>query len=37
MLHTIVNNVSYNLGNIKFKIIFFVNLDVLVNKVVCFR
>ena len=34
MLHTTVDDFSYSLGNIKFKIILFINLKVLGNEVV---
>ena len=33
MLWTTINDVSYNLRNNKFKIIFFVKLEVLVNEI----
>ena len=35
MLSTTIVDVSYSLGNVKFNMIFLINLEVLVNEVVC--
>ena len=35
MLSTTIVDVFYSLGNVKFKMIFLINLEVLVNEVVC--